>query len=79
MPIQNAENCRCFKKYLKEIYDYDPYKSRIWQDEFEFVGTDSFSGERFSFRFKIKKKCLMNQYVEFINFSVLLYILFFFF
>ena len=42
-------------KDLKEIYDYDPYKSRLWQDEFEFVDTDNSSGERFCVRLKIKE------------------------
>ena len=27
--------------------DYDPYKSKLGQREFQFVGRDGFSGERF--------------------------------
>ena len=66
--IGNSSN-----KDLKEIYNYDSYKSKLWQGEFEFVGRKSFSGERFRIELKdiALRKCLMGQYLGFIDFNIL--------
>ena len=46
-PVKMWKIANRLNEDLKEIYNYDTYKSKLWQREFEFVDRDSFSGERF--------------------------------
>ena len=44
-PVKMWKIANRLNKDLKEIYNYDANKSKLWQREFEFVGRDGFSGQ----------------------------------